>query len=86
MYYLFPIGITEKMFYPPISGGLIFIRGDGLIHKLRLKLNLSDFLRVIKFLTGFWLELCPLKPHLQVPALNKSLGEKETPGELPGYP
>lgn len=47
------------MFYSPIAGGLIFIRGDGLIHKLRLKLNLSRFLRGIKFLTGLWLELCP---------------------------
>ena len=70
---------------PSYFRSLIFIPGDG-IHKLRLKLNLSRFLGVIKFLTSFWLELCPLKPHLQVPALNKSLGEKGTPGELPGYP
>lgn len=47
------------MFYSPIAGGLIFIWGDGLIHKLRLKLNLSHFLSGIKFLTGLWLELCP---------------------------
>lgn len=53
------------MFYSPIAGGLIFIRGDGLIHKLYSVKPLSPP-EGIKFLTGLWLSCVHQKPHLQI--------------------
>lgn len=70
-------------FPPPAARSLIFMQGDGLIHKLRVTSRPPHFLRGIKFLAGLHWSCLYQRPHLPMLVLTKSLDEKETASKLP---